>query len=552
MREESNLIIQGARDCEGAHPDPAMLESHSRSQNPLQNTERRLDPRLQVSNIMYVQLGEHNGGVILNVSKGGLAVQAATPLMVDQLPPLLFQLSANKWVQASARIAWLTPSKRTAGLQFNDLSETARADIRGWIALEMGDLPQPPTAGKNRSTIDATPQDAVAHAESDRTLGSQQDSVSPWRPEVPLPTSKPMVSSETGVSNSPRRDELPENRLARESVPPERRHSAAVDTARGLPGRVIAARLRSYLVDERHKIRLHDLVSKETESLCTQLTETNFPANVPVTVEEFLTRIHRYEEYSKALLSIIVTGCFWGDRNLEPVWPKMIERVASVVATHTGNPQWVRLRYYPALLLLYAGGLAAIGRSNYSALAALLLQPRLKGEDGNYCLIEQLYTSSVIGNERFRAALCGATQYKLSASAYLYAFLRERLREFVPSDTEYSAVFDRFEYLLALVWTDQNPNSTRVDWIPVDGPLGLFASKSLGRGDTGIIEQMDQELSDLGEKYPLLRSGLFGGSTGRLRSASRRIAAQIQLDQSNLALARHIRDEKLGRLGGVI
>jgi hypothetical protein len=530
MQEESNLIIQGARDCEGAHPDPAMLESHSPSQNPLQTTERRLDPRQQVSNIMYVQLGEHNGGVILNVSEGGLAVQAATPLMVDQLPALLFQLSANNWVQASARIAWLAPSKRTAGLQFNDLSETARADIRGWIERAMRDLPpQPPSAEKTRSTIDATPQDAVAHAESDPTPESQQDSVSPRRPQVPLPSSKATVSSETGVSNSPQRDELPEKQLARESVPPERRHSAAIDTVRGLPGRVIVARLRRYLVEERHRIRLYDLVAKETESLCAQLTETNFPANVPVTVEEFLTRIHRYEEFSEALLSIIATGCFWGDRNLEPIWPKMIERVASVVATHTGNPQWVRLRFYPALLLLYAGGMAAIARGNYAALAALLLQPKLKGEDGNYCLIEQLYTSSVIGNERFRAALCGATQYKLSASAYLYAFLRERLREFVPSDTEYSAVFDRFEYLLALVWTDQNPNSTRVDWIPTDGPLGLFASKTLGRRDTGIIEQMDQELSDLGEKYPLLRSGLFGGSTGRLRSASRRIAEQIQL-----------------------
>jgi hypothetical protein len=490
---------------------------------------------------MYVQLGEHNGGVILNVSKGGLAVQAATPLIVDQLPPLLFQLSANKWVQASARIAWLTPSKRTAGLEFNDLSETARGDIGGWIALEMGGLsPQPLTDGKNRSATDATPQDAVAHAESDPTPESQKDSGSPWQAEVPLPSSKAMVS-ETGVSNSPRRDERTENQLARGSVPPERRHSAGVDTVRGLPGRVLAARLRRYLVDERHRIRLYDLVSEQTASLCAQLTETNFPANVPVTVEEFLTRIHRYEEYSKALLSIIATGCFWGDRNLEPIWPKMIERVASVVTTHTGDPQWVRLRYYPALLLLYAGGLAAIGRGNYSALAALLLEPRLKGEDGNYCLIEQLYTSSVIRSEQFRAALCGATEYKLSASAYLYAFLRERLREFVPSDTEYSAVFDRFEYLLAMVWTDQNPNSARVDWIPIDGPLGLFASKSLGRGDTGVIEQMDQELSDLGEKYPLLRSGLFGGSTGRLRSASRRIAAQIQLDQTNLTLAGHIR-----------
>lgn len=515
------------------HGDATMLESPPCFDSALRRTERRIDPRRQVSSIIYVQLGEDNGGVILNVGEGGLAVQAALALTVENLPPLRFQLSVNKWVQASAQIAWLTQSKRTAGLRFQGLSENARSEIREWLALEEGDFPfKNSREDKNLSRLEAVPQNVIPPTESDLTLESQQDST-PLQPEVPLPNSKAALSSATGLSGSRRHDERPEKQRARESVPPERQHFGASGDAHALSGRVIAAKLRRYLVDERHRIRLYELVSKETESLCAHLTETNFPASVPVTVEEFLTRIHRYEELSEKLLSIIATGCFWGDSNLEPIWPKIVERVAATGATNTGKSHWVSLRFYPALLLLYTGGLAQLARGNYSALASLLLQPKLNAQDGNYSLIEQVYASSVIGDEQFRTALCGAAEYELPVSAYLYVSLRERLREFIPSDKEYSGLFDRFEYLLALVWTDLKPESTRVDWIPVGGPLGLFASKAMGRGEPSIIDQIYLELSDLGKSYPLLRSGLFGGSPGRLRSASQRVAAQIELIQQD-------------------
>ena len=55
----------------------------------------------------------------------------------------------------------------------------------------------------------------------------------------------------------------------------------------------------------------------------------------------------------------------------------------------------------------------------------------------------------------------------------------------------------------------------------------------MGRGEPSVIDQIYLELSDLGKSYPLLRSGLFGGSPGRLRSASQRIAAQIELIQQD-------------------
>lgn len=486
-----------------------MSESIACPDNTLSSTDRRLVQRQQVSSIMYVKLGEHNGGVILNVSEGGLAVQAAMALMDENLA-LRFQLSANKWVEAYARVAWLTESKTTAGLHFDELSEEAGAAIREWLAHQTEDF-APRASIEEGNLLDATSDEATEHVESDSPVETDGDSI--------LSTS--------------RHDELTQEPLRNELLPAKERLAAPPPPPHVLPESFIDARLRRYLVDERHRIRLYDLVSGETENLYARLTETNLPANAPVTVEEFLARIHKYQELSAALLSIIATGCFWGGRNLEPIWPKMLERIASVGEACKGKPQWVSLRFYPALLLLYAGGLALVAKSNYSALAGLLLQPKLKGEDGNYCLIERLYASWVIEDERFQNALCATTGCKFPVSGYLYLFLRERLREFIPADTEYSAVFDRLEYLLALVWIDQNPNSTRIDWVPLSGPLGLFASKGLA--ENSIIEQMNQELSDLGKSCPVLRSGFFGGSPGRLRSTSQRIAAQIQRDQTNPA-----------------
>ena len=74
-----------------------MSEGLTYSDNPLSG-DRRLGPRQHASSIMYVKLGEHNGGVILNLGEGGLAVQAAMLLKGDALA-LSFQLSAKKWLK---------------------------------------------------------------------------------------------------------------------------------------------------------------------------------------------------------------------------------------------------------------------------------------------------------------------------------------------------------------------------------------------------------------------------------------------------------------------
>jgi hypothetical protein len=104
---------------------------------PVEFLDRRVHPRQQVRSLAYVKLDEGNGGIILNASEGGLAVQAVTSVTDDVLPTVSFQLAQSRsWVQLRARTAWTGDSRKVAGLEFLDLSEETRTQIREWLSSE--------------------------------------------------------------------------------------------------------------------------------------------------------------------------------------------------------------------------------------------------------------------------------------------------------------------------------------------------------------------------------------------------------------------------------
>src|SRR5277367_98310 len=103
----------------------------------LPDSDRRQYPRQPIPSLAYVELDEGNGGIVLNVSEGGLAVQAVMSLVDDVLPSVRFQLSeSDGWIQANARITWTGQSRKLAGLQFVDLPDDARGRIKEWLIRE--------------------------------------------------------------------------------------------------------------------------------------------------------------------------------------------------------------------------------------------------------------------------------------------------------------------------------------------------------------------------------------------------------------------------------
>lgn len=99
--------------------------------------DRRVFARQPVRSLAYVELGEGNGGIVLNVSEGGIAVQAVMSLMSEDLPCVRLQLShSKKTIEAKGRVAWTSGLRKLAGVEFVDLSPEARALLREWVALE--------------------------------------------------------------------------------------------------------------------------------------------------------------------------------------------------------------------------------------------------------------------------------------------------------------------------------------------------------------------------------------------------------------------------------
>jgi TonB family protein len=100
--------------------------------------DRRLQMRTTPASRAYVELGGTNGGFVLNISETGMAIAAADTLVVDdELPLIRFQSpSSGQSIEVSAQIVWLAESKKSAGIQFVDLTAEARNQISNWIASE--------------------------------------------------------------------------------------------------------------------------------------------------------------------------------------------------------------------------------------------------------------------------------------------------------------------------------------------------------------------------------------------------------------------------------
>ena len=100
-------------------------------------SERRQSPRQRVS-FSCIELEDDNRGIILDVSERGLSLQAVGSLTDDQVPHIRFQLSESRpWIETRGRIAWISASKKTAGVEFIELIEEARNQINHWISLEL-------------------------------------------------------------------------------------------------------------------------------------------------------------------------------------------------------------------------------------------------------------------------------------------------------------------------------------------------------------------------------------------------------------------------------
>jgi TonB family protein len=100
-------------------------------------SDRRLNPRFPVKPIEYVEIGPTNGGIILDISREGMALCAAQAISSDQTLHFRFQLPRfPETIEATAEITWIGETRKRAGFRFVNLLPRPRKQILDWITLQ--------------------------------------------------------------------------------------------------------------------------------------------------------------------------------------------------------------------------------------------------------------------------------------------------------------------------------------------------------------------------------------------------------------------------------
>jgi hypothetical protein len=293
---------------------------------------------------------------------------------------------------------------------------------------------------------------------------------------------------------------------------------------------VAIATLKRYLPDPLHRIRVRDLLMDEANRLHDELSESSFPVDGPGVKHDpstVINRTHEYESRIKTLCGMIATGCYWGDESQEDIWRQCLERVADHGGRAGGYTLLLNLRLYPALQLMYAGGIAATAAKRYGNLAALLTRSKARELDQLKIrpAVLALDAEEILEPGLANDMLNSTTRHYTPVSDYLHGALREVLRDLLPRDAEYTHYFDRFEVLLALIYADLvEKHFDYFSW-----PAGSFLWRGRHRhaSDASLFTTLYKEIENPEHVWPGFKAGLFDGSIERFQAVRKKFDEEL-------------------------
>jgi hypothetical protein len=278
----------------------------------------------------------------------------------------------------------------------------------------------------------------------------------------------------------------------------------------------VVASTKRYVGDERWRLRLFDGVAAETRRVAAALREPQFSAQGSWSDEEFRGRLAAYDELLADLLHAQALMGRWSTAAMRDSLTLAPKRLCDCAGEGGGNSGLLALQWYPALLLCYAGGIAAVAAESYGSLVALL-HARVGTSRGEKRLVEA--ASSGLGDLRQHfKTLPGHQQQFVPFSEHLHAKLQPLLDEALCLGADYERAFNRFEVLYAVEFCHQSGGG----W----GPIGRFGYM-FRRGDTNPLGELIAEAEGTGACWPPLVAGLCGGSPEGFAEHGRALAEMV-------------------------
>jgi len=226
--------------------------------------------------------------------------------------------------------------------------------------------------------------------------------------------------------------------------------------------------------------------------------------------EEFAKRLSDYEDATKELQQIVILVAKWGSPEQLLLLEKIFVRIAEADrGSSGGRVVWLRLIWYPIMILMYSAGISAIASKRYDVLI-IILQTLVEANPldgkGRQPLIMPV-TDNISDLHSTFKLLPGLEQKYVPRSEHLYKILQPTIEDLLFLGRNYESYFDLFEMLYALIYSDVSNRQ----W----GPPGRFSWKETQGFGEGPLTQMSNQLYREKEQWPPLKAGLFESSVER-------------------------------------
>src|SRR5215831_6407800 len=109
------------------------------------------------SQLVYLELGSSNGGMLISLSEEGFRFRAVSPVRPQVQMRFAFQLEGNVRLEGNGVIEDLDDDCKSGALRFTEVSEQFRSSLKVWLAADSA----PSSAGREFTPEASGPLDTM-------------------------------------------------------------------------------------------------------------------------------------------------------------------------------------------------------------------------------------------------------------------------------------------------------------------------------------------------------------------------------------------------------
>lgn len=260
---------------------------------------------------------------------------------------------------------------------------------------------------------------------------------------------------------------------------------------------------KRFIAGDRYRIKLHDLVMAETDLVLAAMKGLSVHAKF--SDELYVERAKQYEAMTERLVTVVLNIAHWGDVTAVRLVISAVERLMLAASEYNGINHWLDLQLYPAALMFYAAGLALVAAERYDLLKVLTRDFTTRAMDINRKVglaLPRLGLQGVFHKDVLNRVL--GKNFYVPFSQRVHDLFAPVIAKQLPGVSDFDNLFDTFEYLGALIVTDDRMAQGE-GWIC--GWFGKWAYAD--HFGTSAKTTIKSDRDRLGSECPFIKAGIF-------------------------------------------